>query len=240
MNDAKLILTACLLIFSVALVTAAELNQKTELTVREPIQIPGMTLQPGEYVFKLADSQQNRHIVQVFRAGEEGNEEEILATILAIASERQLGDGELELTFYETPAGVPDALRAWYWTGNATGHEFIYDEDEAFQIAEASGQEVPIRGEDDVATERARPGQRTEFETQAEDEDRDAQFEQEQTVAQAQPRQEQQFETQQQFEEEEEEQDFGALPGTASPLALMALIGLLSLGGAAAVRALRR
>ena len=45
-------------------------NKKTVLTVNEPIQVPGQVLQPGKYVMKLMDSPSNRHIVQVFNEDE--------------------------------------------------------------------------------------------------------------------------------------------------------------------------
>ena len=41
-------------------------NKKTIITITEPMQIPGATLTPGKYVFKLMNSSSNRHIVQVF------------------------------------------------------------------------------------------------------------------------------------------------------------------------------
>ena len=45
---------------------ADEWNKKTILTFSGPVAIPGATLPAGSYVFKLADLQGNRHVVQVF------------------------------------------------------------------------------------------------------------------------------------------------------------------------------
>ena len=45
---------------------ADEANKLTYLTFSGPVQIPGATLAAGTYMFRLADSQSNRHIVQVF------------------------------------------------------------------------------------------------------------------------------------------------------------------------------
>ena len=42
---------------------ADEWDKKTILTVRETIQIPGATLTPGKYLFRLMDSNSDRHIV---------------------------------------------------------------------------------------------------------------------------------------------------------------------------------
>ena len=42
---------------------ADQWNKKTVLTIKETIQLPHAVLQPGTYVFKLADSPSDRHIV---------------------------------------------------------------------------------------------------------------------------------------------------------------------------------
>ena len=49
-------------------------NRKTEITFSEPVEIPGVhlagwgVLPAGTYVFKILDSQSDRHIVQIFRS----------------------------------------------------------------------------------------------------------------------------------------------------------------------------
>src|ERR687885_2796020 len=65
-------------------IRADEFNKKTSLTFSGPVQIPGATLAAGTYVFKLADLQGNRHVVQVF--DKEGTK--LYTTILAIPDER--------------------------------------------------------------------------------------------------------------------------------------------------------
>ena len=56
--------------FSLAAV-AGDLNQKTVFTFSGPVEVPGQVLPAGTYVFKLADSPSNRHIVQVFNQQED-------------------------------------------------------------------------------------------------------------------------------------------------------------------------
>ena len=48
------------------LAKADQWNKETKLTFSAPVQIPGQVLPAGSYVFKLADSQADRHIVQIF------------------------------------------------------------------------------------------------------------------------------------------------------------------------------
>jgi hypothetical protein len=108
------------------------------LTVKETILIPGRELPPGTYVMKLMDSQSNRHIVQIM------NEEEnkVEATILAIPNYRLKPTGNTELRYWETPAGTPPALRAWFYPGDSFGQEFAYPKDVAERIALANRTKV--------------------------------------------------------------------------------------------------
>lgn len=55
-------------------------NKRTVVSFSEPVEIPGVILPAGQYVFKLADFASNRNVVQVFNA----DEDQIQATILAI------------------------------------------------------------------------------------------------------------------------------------------------------------
>jgi hypothetical protein len=114
-------------------------NKKTILTVYEPIQVPGKVLQPGKYVLKLGDSFSNRHIVHIFNE----QENEVLATILAIPNYRLKPKGETEFGFWETPAGNPTALRAWFYPGDNFGQEFAYPKGMSAKIAETAAEPVP-------------------------------------------------------------------------------------------------
>jgi hypothetical protein len=79
-------------------------------------------LPAGTYVFKILDSQSDRHIVQIFNA----DETQIYATILAIPNYRLKATDKTVVTFRERPAGEPEALRAWFYPGRNWGEEFVY------------------------------------------------------------------------------------------------------------------
>jgi hypothetical protein len=74
-------LAVSLLGFAAAsMASAAQIrDNKTVLTFSQAVEIPGHVLPAGSYVFRLADSLSDRHIVQVFNA--DGSR--IIATILA-------------------------------------------------------------------------------------------------------------------------------------------------------------
>ena len=118
---------------------ADEWDKKTVLTVSETIQLPNVTLQPGTYVFKLLNSQSDRHIVQVF----DQNDQHLITTILAIPNYRLQPTGKSKFTFWETPAGQPPAMRAWFYPGDNFGQEFAYPKNMSTQIAANAKAAVP-------------------------------------------------------------------------------------------------
>lgn len=123
---------------------ADEWNRKTTMTFSEPVEIPGVHLKgwgvlpAGTYVFKMLDSQSDRHIVQIFNA----DETICYATILAIPDYRLRATGKTVVTFRERAAGAPEALRAWFYPGENWGDEFVYPKARAVEIAKTSN--VPV------------------------------------------------------------------------------------------------
>jgi len=112
---------------------ADEWNKMTYVTVNEPIIAGNQVLQPGTYAWKLMDSQSDRHIVQIFNK----DQSHIYATILAIPDYRLQPTGNSRFTFYETPAGVPKAVHAWFYPGDNSGQEFPYPKKLIAQLAAA-------------------------------------------------------------------------------------------------------
>jgi len=89
-------------------------NKETVLTFSGPVEIPGQVLPAGTYVFKLADSQSNRDIVQVFSE----DQKHLLATIMAIPDYRNEPADKTIVTFKERQSGSPEALRSWFYPGD--------------------------------------------------------------------------------------------------------------------------
>lgn len=97
-------------------------DKKTVMTIDKSIQVQDRVLPAGTYVFKLADSASNRHIVQIFNR----DQSHIIDTILAIPNYRLRPTGRSQFLFYETPAGAMPALHAWFYPGDNFGQEFTY------------------------------------------------------------------------------------------------------------------
>src|SRR5580700_8023324 len=123
---------------------ADDWNRKTVITFNGPVEIPGVhltgfgVLPAGTYVFKLLDSQSDRHIVQIFSQ----DERTVYATILAIPNYRLQATDKTVITFSERPAGEPEALRAWFYPGKNFGEEFVYPKARAMEIAKTENTPV--------------------------------------------------------------------------------------------------
>jgi hypothetical protein len=123
---------------------ADDWNRKTTITFSGPVEIPGIHLKgfgvlpAGTYVFKILDSQSDRHIVQIFNK----DETTIYATILAIPNYRLKATDKTVVTFRERPAGEPEALRAWFYPGRNWGEEFVYPKAKAIALAKETNTPV--------------------------------------------------------------------------------------------------
>ena len=101
---------------------ADQWDKKTIVTFNDAVEIPGQVLPAGTYVFRLADSISNRHIVQIWNA----DEDQVLATIMTIPNTRFETPDDSLFQFDERPGDSPQALKVWFYPGNNTGEEFIY------------------------------------------------------------------------------------------------------------------
>jgi hypothetical protein len=117
---------------------ADEWDKLTVLTFNEPVEVPGKILPAGTYVFKLADSESDRNIVQVFT----GDQKHLLATVMAIPDSRTNPTDKTVITFEERPSGSPEALHAWFYPGDTEGVEFVYPKSEQ-EFAATSEQPPP-------------------------------------------------------------------------------------------------
>jgi len=215
---------------------ADDYNKKTTITFSGPVEIPpvyitGMRILPaGTYVFKLLNSQSNRHIVQIFNK----DENVIYATILAIPNYRLVPKDKTVITFNEGVKGAPEAIRAWFYPGANWGEEFVYPKAKAVELAKVTN--TPVLALDvEVPVEVAKPdepavvavlqqtpimavrptGEVVEMAQVIQSEPVPA------TVAAAPAREEK-------------------LPDTGSSLPLVALCGLFALAGGLTVRSMRK
>ena len=117
---------------------ADEWNQKTIFTFSGPVEIPGRVLDAGTYVFKLMDSTSDRNIVEVYNK----DENHLYGIFLAIPDYRLKPTGKPIITFEERAAGSPEAVKAWFYPGDNYGHDFVYPKVKAVALAKANKQPV--------------------------------------------------------------------------------------------------
>jgi hypothetical protein len=100
-------------------------DKRTIVTFSGAVEVPGTVLQPGRYIMKLVDSPADRHIVQFSNE----RENHVFATVIAVPAWRLNPSEKSVFTFYEAPAGQPQAMRTWYYPGDNFGQEFVYPKD---------------------------------------------------------------------------------------------------------------
>jgi hypothetical protein len=120
---------------------ADDSNEKTTVTLTQPVEVPGVgqhLLMPGTYVFKLLNSPIDRHIVEIFNQ----DETKILTTVLTVTNHRINATNKSVLIFNERPAGEPQALKAWFFSGQHYGEQFVWDRPKAIVLAKETHEAV--------------------------------------------------------------------------------------------------
>ena len=237
-------------------------RDRTIMTFSAAVELPGMKLEPGTYVFRIADTA-SRNVIQVLSE----DEMKVLGQWLFVPAERLEATGDTVVTFRETAAKTTPAVQFWYYPGERIGKEFIYPKDQALQIAgrtgegvlteegrvtadaQASAASTPETPQEPASTAAdssigvvegsgpppAEPAVEARAETQA------APAPEPRTVSPP-PAAERPVGTSGQASttaQSTDAQNTRELPATASPVALSGLLGLLSLLGAAGIRAFR-
>ncbi len=121
--------------------TAQNLNtqERSFLTFSTAVELPGVVLQPGTYVFKLADTG-SRNVVQVW----DEKENHMIGHWTFVQADRREAANETIVMFKETSAGSMPAVQYWYFPGERIGKEFLYPKDQAARIASRTGADVRV------------------------------------------------------------------------------------------------
>ena len=92
------------------------------LTFNAPVQVPGATLRAGTYRFHLTNETTSRNVLQVL-----SNDGAIVyAMFNTIPDSRTKLTPDPDVTFLETPAGVPPAVRSLFYGHEYSGYQFVY------------------------------------------------------------------------------------------------------------------
>jgi hypothetical protein len=135
-KHSRFLLIACLALIgsSTKTATADEWNKEMILKFSAPVQVPGKVLQPGKYVFRLADSNSDRNIVQIFSVDDQGRQD-FVATILTVSDYRMETPDKPIVQFEERHLGDPEAIKSWFYPGDNYGWHFVYPKSEQLEAA---------------------------------------------------------------------------------------------------------
>ena len=117
-------------------------DKRVFFTFSGPVAVPGVTLPAGKYLFRLPTTiaSGERHVMQVLSADGKNS----YAMFFGISANRTDYPATPEIRFMETAAGMPAAVKTWWYPGNKAGYEFIYPKEQARLLAKGTGQPVPI------------------------------------------------------------------------------------------------
>ncbi len=113
-------------------------DMRTIFTFSGPTAVPGVTLPAGSYLFRIIDESTARTVVQV--SSPDGKTP--YSMFLVWRATRPDIPKNAEIRFMETAAGMPQAVRTWWYPGDRAGYELVYPKEQARLLAKGTGQPV--------------------------------------------------------------------------------------------------
>ena len=113
-------------------------DYRTYFTFSAPVTLPGTTLPAGKYLFRLADPDGSRKVINVLS----GDGKQSLAMLHTIPNQAPRPPKDAEIRFMETDAKVPPPIKTWWYAGKAIGYEFIYPRQQALQLAKSTKEPI--------------------------------------------------------------------------------------------------
>jgi hypothetical protein len=142
----------CGVVFAVTMVaglagaraSAQTADERTFFTFNGPVELPGVALAPGQYMFRLPAPDTAHSVVQVVSA----DGKKVYGMFFTLPIQRSTPPDKPEIRFLEAAPGAPPAIRTWWHPDDSTGFEFIYPKVHARRLAKnARGSVLTTRGE---------------------------------------------------------------------------------------------
>lgn len=125
------LIIAFTVIFQIA-AAADEWTEETSINFSQAVQIPGQVLPAGSYVFKLAEPDTSRALVQIY----DSSDGKLVATLQTVMTNRTQPAGDAVVTVADQGPGRGDALVSWFYPGETAGHMFVYPKRVEQQLAQ--------------------------------------------------------------------------------------------------------
>jgi len=119
----KLFAVALLGVLATSSIGADTAMKTTYFTFSKDVQLPGVVLPAGNYLFEIVNPWTDSNVVLVASR----DHSKVYAVRLTNRVERlHSRDMEARIVLGETPAGQPPSVKSWFPEGETTGREFIY------------------------------------------------------------------------------------------------------------------
>jgi hypothetical protein len=112
---------------------ANQWNERTVFTFTEPVEVPGMALPAGTYVFRVLGAATGHDAVQIVNE----KNPKISTIVFALPDDHSAPVTKSELTFEKATAASPEALRAWLYPDD-TALKFEYPGRNGEEMARAN------------------------------------------------------------------------------------------------------
>ena len=98
---------------------AQMLEERERVTFSGPVEVPGEVLPAGSYVFEALE---NGHLTRILSA----DETHVYATLFTVPDEQRESVEKATIVLGEGPKGSPERVKEWFFPGDSTGNEFIF------------------------------------------------------------------------------------------------------------------
>jgi LPXTG-motif cell wall-anchored protein len=126
-------------------------DYRTFFTFSAPVMLPGVTLPAGTYLFRLADPNSSRKVINVLSA----DGKQSLAMLHTIPNQLLRAPRDPEIRFMEAEANMPLPIKTWWYPGKSIGYEFIYPRSQALALARVASEPVLTTAADTQDLEKA-------------------------------------------------------------------------------------
>jgi LPXTG-motif cell wall-anchored protein len=130
--------TFAVLMLAAVAAQAQPADYRTYFTFSAPVTLPDVTLPAGTYLFRLADPNTSRKVINVL--SQDGKRS--LAMVHTIPNQLLRAPQNPEIRFMEASANTPPPIKTWWYPGKSIGYEFIYPRAQALALAKVTSEPV--------------------------------------------------------------------------------------------------
>jgi hypothetical protein len=115
-------------------------RENSTFNVTEPIDVGGFVLPPGTYLIKVVLLSSNRNMIQVTNEDQSKVFASVLATPHQIRADEAIPSSRY--VYYASATGQPKALRTWFARDTTNGQDIIYPKRRAMELAAVAKEPV--------------------------------------------------------------------------------------------------